>query len=464
MAIASVNPTTGELLQSFEPHGADAIDERLDRAVQRLSRPLSLPERTVALQRAADLLEAEVEELARTMALEMGKPLRAARSEVRKCAWVCRYYAENASAMLESEPVHVGAKIRASIRYRPLGVLLAVMPWNFPFWQVFRFAAPALVAGNVALLKHASNVPQCALAIERLLLRAGFPEGSFQTLLIGADRVAALLADDRIAAVTLTGSDRAGAEVASIAGRHLKKVVLELGGSDPFVVMPSADLETAARTGALARTVNSGQSCIAAKRFIVHESVHDAFVSRFLEALKELRLGNPLNEVTDIGPLATASVRDEVDKQVRESIQRGARVLLGGERPDGAGFFYPPTVLVDVPEDAPARRDEVFGPVATVLRAKDLDDAIRIANDSPFGLGSSVWTQDEGEAERFIEHIEAGLVFVNAMVASDPRLPFGGVKRSGYGRELGVHGLREWVNVTTVWKAGDQETKSSMTE
>jgi len=464
MAIASVNPTTGELLQSFEPHGADVIDERLDRAVQRLGRPLSLPERSVALQRAADLLEADVEELARTMALEMGKPLRAARSEVRKCAWVCRYYAENASAMLESEPVHIGAKVRASVRFRPLGVILAVMPWNFPFWQVFRFAAPALAAGNVALLKHASNVPQCALAIERLLLRAGFPEGSFQTLLVGADRVAALLADDRIAAVTLTGSDRAGAEVASIAGRHLKKAVLELGGSDPFVVMSSADLDTAARTAALARTVNAGQSCVAAKRFIVHESVHDAFVSRFVEAMKGLQVGNPLNEVTDIGPLATASVRDDIERQVRESVQRGARILLGGERPEGPGFFYPPTVLVDVPEDAPARRDEVFGPVAAVLRAKDLDDAIRIANDSPFGLGSSIWTQNEGEAEHFIEHVQAGLVFVNAMVASDPRLPFGGVKRSGYGRELGIYGLREWVNVTTVWKAGDQETTSDATE
>jgi len=451
MAIASVNPTTGELVQSFEPHGADFLDERLNRAVERLGNPLPLKERKAALQKAADLLDAEIEELARTMALEMGKPLRAARAEVHKCAWVCRYYAENAEQMLASEPVDVGAEVHASVRFRPLGVILAVMPWNFPLWQVFRFAAPALVAGNVALLKHAHNVPQCALAIEKLLLRAGFPEGCFQTLLIEVDRVAALIADDRVAAVTLTGSDRAGSEVAAIAGRHLKKVVLELGGSDPFVVLPSADLDAAARTAALARTVNAGQSCIAAKRFIVHEAVHDAFVSRLVEAMRALKVGDPLDEATDIGPLATASVRDGVAKQVRESIEKGARVLLGGERP---GFFYPPTVLVDVPEDAPARREEVFGPVATVIRAKDLDDAIRIANDSPFGLGSSVWTKDDGEAERFIERVQAGLVFVNAMVASDPRLPFGGVKRSGYGRELGVYGLREWVNITTVWKAG----------
>ena len=455
MAIASVNPTTGELLQTFEPYGSDAIDERLERAVRQFKNPLSLQERTAALLKAADLLEAEVEELARTMALEMGKPLRAARSEVRKCAWVCRYYAENAASMLAEETVDVGAKVHASVRFRPLGVILAIMPWNFPLWQVFRFAAPALVAGNVALLKHAPSVPQCAIAVEKLLWRAGFPEGCFQTLLIDVERVAALIADERIAAVTLTGSDRAGSEVGSLAGRHLKKVVLELGGSDPFVVMPSADVEAAANIGALARTVNGGQSCVAAKRFIVHESVHDAFVARLVEAMRALKVGNPLNEVTDIGPLATAHIRDGVERQVRQSVERGARVLLGGERPDGPGFFYPPTVLVDVPEDAPARREEVFGPVATVIRARDLDDAIRIANESPFGLGSSIWTRDDAEAERFIDRVEAGLVFVNAMVASDPRLPFGGIKRSGYGRELGVYGLREWVNVTTVWKAGD---------
>lgn len=455
MAIASVNPTTGELLQSFEPHGSDAIDERLERAVRRFQRPLSLQERTAALKKAADLLEAEVEELARTMALEMGKPLRAARAEVRKCAWVCRHYAEHGPAMLESETVDLGADVHASVRFRPLGVILAIMPWNYPLWQVFRFAAPALVTGNVALLKHAPSVPQCALAVEALFARAGFPEGCFQNLFIEVDRVAAVIADDRIAAITLTGSDRAGSEVASLAGRHLKKVVLELGGSDPFVVMPSADIEAAARIGATARTVNSGQSCVAAKRFIVHESVHDAFVEHLVEAMRGVKVGDPLDETTDIGPLATTAIRDGVERQVRQSVELGARVLLGGQRPDGPGFFYPPTVLVDVPEDAPARREEVFGPVATVIRAKDLDDAIRIANDSPFGLGSSIWTRDPAEADRFIERVEAGLIFVNSMVASDPRLPFGGIKRSGYGRELGVYGLREWVNITTVWKAGD---------
>lgn len=464
MPIATVNPTTGELLESFEPMGADQIDERLDRAVMRLRRLPSLQDRLPWLSRAADLLEEDVEGLARLMTIEMGKPLRAARAEVRKCAWVCRYYAEEAERLLADELIDVGPNVRAFVRAKPLGAVLAVMPWNFPFWQVFRFAAPALAAGNVALLKHASNVPKCALAIEDILLRAGFPEGSFQTLLVETERVAGILADPRIAAVTLTGSERAGMEVASLAGRHVKKALLELGGSDPFIVMPSADIDNAARVGAMARAINAGQSCIAAKRFIVHEKVYGEFVDKLVVSLRELHVGNPLNEVTDIGPLATASVRDGVEQQVRASVEKGARVLLGGERIAGPGFFYEPTVLVDVPLDAPAFREEVFGPVASVFAARDIEDAIRIANDSSFGLGASVWTRDEAERQRFIDEIEAGLVFVNAMVASDPRLPFGGVKRSGFGRELGSWGLREWVNATTVWVAGDAEKHPEETE
>lgn len=464
MPIASVNPTTGELSQSFEALSADTIDERVERAVARLQKSSSLDDRRRWLMRAAELLEEGAEDFARLMTLEMGKPIRAARAEIHKCAWVCRHYAEAAERMLADEVVNIGPSARAFVRKDPLGVILAVMPWNFPFWQVFRFAAPALVAGNVALLKHASNVPQCALAIEDIFQRAGFPEGSFQTLLIDVERVAALIADDRIAAITLTGSDRAGSDVGALAGRHVKKVVLELGGSDPFVVMPSADLDEAAKIGATARAINAGQSCIAAKRFIIHQKVHDVFVNKLVEALRALRVGNPLDELTDIGPLATASARNGVEHQVRASVEKGARVLLGGELPEGPGFFYPPTVLVDVNADSPSYCEEVFGPVATVLRARDIEDAIRMANDTPYGLGSSVWTQDESEQSHFIESIQAGLVFVNAMVASDPRLPFGGVKRSGYGRELGEWGIREWVNAKTVWVASEGDTRREDTE
>lgn len=462
--IASVNPATGELIESFEPLSADAIDERLERAIARFRSPSTLEDRLRWLARAAELLEHDIEQLARLMTTEMGKPLRAARAEVHKCAWVCRYYAENAERMLAREPVDIGKEASAFVSHRPLGVVLAIMPWNFPFWQVFRFAAPALAAGNVALLKHASNVPRCALAIEALLSRAGFPSDSFQTLLVDTERVAAIIADDRVAAVTLTGSERAGSEVASIAGRHVKKAVLELGGSDPFIVMPSADLGRAASVGAMARVINAGQSCIAAKRFIVHEEVHDSFVAKLTESLRALRMGDPLDETTDIGPLATAAVREGVENQLRATVEKGARVILGGQRPEGPGFYYPPSLLIDVSHDSPAYRDEVFGPVASVFRARDISDAIRIANDTSFGLGASVWTRDEAEQQRFVEEIDAGMVFVNAMVASDPRLPFGGVKRSGYGRELGAWGIREWVNATTVWVAGDSEMRGEETE
>lgn len=453
MTIASVNPSTGELLESFEAFSAERCEEMVERAYLRKKSLPELAERVGYLKRAAEILEEDSEKLGRSMALEMGKPIAAAIAEARKCAWVCRYYADEAYRLLADEEVDVGEGPRAYIRHEPLGVVLAIMPWNFPLWQVFRFAAPALAAGNVVLLKHASNVPRCALAIEDIFLRAGFPEGCFQTLLIEVDRVDGILADPRIAAVTLTGSERAGAAVASSAGRQIKKALLELGGSDPFIVMPSADIDKAAKVGAMARAVNGGQSCVAAKRFIVHDAVYDPFVDALKASLAALVMGDPLDEATEIGPLATASVRDDVERQVAESVEKGARVLLGGERPTGPGFFYPPTLLVDIPKGAPASREEVFGPVASVFRARDIDDAIRIANETSFGLGSSVWTQEEGERARFIEEIEAGLVFVNAMVASDPRLPFGGVKRSGHGRELGSWGMREWVNAKTVWVA-----------
>jgi succinate-semialdehyde dehydrogenase/glutarate-semialdehyde dehydrogenase len=386
------------------------------------------------------------------MTLEMGKPLRAGIDEALKCARGCRYYAAHAAQFLADE--HVPTEARESyIRYEPLGVVLAVMPWNFPFWQVFRFAAPATMAGNVGLLKHASNVPQCALAIEDIFRRAGFPDGVFQTLLIGSADVAPLLEDSRIGAVTLTGSEGAGQDVAARAGHALKKTVLELGGSDPFIVMPSADVEKAAATAARARTINNGQSCIAAKRFIVSETIADEFLRRFVEAMRALRVGDPMDASTDVGPLATPDLVTDLEAQVQATVEAGARVLTGGARLPGPGNYFAPTVLVDIPPGSPAYREELFGPVASVFRIRSVDEAIRLANDSTFGLGSSVWTQVDEERERFVRDLEAGQVFVNAMVVSDPRVPFGGVKRSGYGRELGVHGIREFVNVKTVWVA-----------
>ena len=383
------------------------------------------------------------------MTLEMGKPIGAARAEAAKCAQACRYYAEQGARLLADEPVDAGAG-RAFLRYQPIGPLLAVMPWNFPFWQVFRFAAPALMAGNVALLKHASNVPQCALAIEDVVRCAGFPADVFRTLLIPSSQVAALVGDPLIRAVSLTGSEPAGAEVAGLAGRQIKKTVLELGGSDPFIVMPSADLDRAVSCAVEARTVNNGQSCIAAKRFIVDAGIADEFERRFVAGMEALRVGDPMDEATQVGPLATPAILDALDAQVRRSVEMGARVLSGGRRMERPGNFYMPTVLADVPADAPAYREELFGPVAALFRARGIEEAIRLANDTEFGLGASVWTADAAEQRRFIGGIEAGMVFVNAMVASDPRLPFGGVKRSGYGRELGAYGIREFVNVKTV--------------
>jgi succinate-semialdehyde dehydrogenase/glutarate-semialdehyde dehydrogenase len=457
MAIASVNPATGEKLREFAPLSEAEIEEKLQRAdlAFRRHRRTSFVERAERMQRAAEILETDKERFARLMTEEMGKPLRGAREEVAKCALVCRYYAEHAEKFLADEAVETNAT-RSFIHYEPLGAVLAVMPWNFPFWQVFRFAAPALMAGNTGLLKHASNVPQCALAIEEIFRRAGFPEGVFQTLLLNSDQVARVIDDGRVRAATLTGSEHAGSEVASRAGREIKKTVLELGGSDPFIVMPNADFESAVSTAVKARTINNGQSCIAAKRFIVHADIYEAFARRFVAGMEALKVGDPLDETTDIGPLATENIVEELEEQVRKSVERGARVLTGGERLRRAGNYYAPTVLADIPKNSPAYEEEFFGPVALLFRVDSIEEAIALANDSTFGLGASAWTNDERERERFVDEIEAGAVFINAMVASDPRLPFGGVKRSGYGRELGAFGIREFVNIKTVWiKDGD---------
>jgi len=447
MPIATVNPATGETLRTFDALSDADVDTRLDRAVAayRSWRLTSVADRAAVVARAGALLEQHKERFGRLMTLEMGKPLKAAIEEAAKCALACRYYAEHASAFVATERVGDG-----EVHYQPLGVVLAVMPWNFPFWQVVRFAAPALCAGNVGLLKHASNVPQCALALERLFTDAGAPPGVFQTLLIGSDKVERIIADGRVAAVTLTGSEPAGRQVAATAGQHLKKTVLELGGSDPFIVMSSADITAAADAAVKARTINNGQSCIAAKRFIVHERIADEFTRRFVDRMARLTVGDPADSATDIGPLATQQIVDDLERQVTESVQRGARVLTGGKRLTGPGNYYQPTVLADIPADSPAYRDELFGPVASLFRARDLDDAIRIANDTPFGLAAAAWTRDDAEADRFARDLEAGTVFINGMVASDPRFPFGGVKSSGYGRELGPWGLREFVNIKTV--------------
>ncbi len=413
--------------------------------------------------KAAAILDAESRDLGRLMTVEMGKPIAAGIAEAQKCATACRYYAENAEHFLADQPVKMeGGK--SWVAFQPIGVVLAIMPWNFPFWQVFRFAAPSLMAGNVGVLKHASNVPQCALAIEDVLRRAGFADGVFQTLLIGSDVIDGIIADDRIAAVTLTGSEGAGRSVASAAGRNLKRAVVELGGSDPFVVMPSADLDQAVSTAVSARMINNGQSCIAAKRFIIHEKIYDEFLKRFVAGVSAIRIGDPMDEKTQLGPLATGSIRDQLDAQVKASVAAGARLVTGGKKLDREGFFYAPTVLTDIPPQAPAAREELFGPVASVFKANDLTDAIRIANGTTFGLGASAWTRDAAERDRFIADIESGLLFINGMVASDPRLPFGGVKNSGFGRELGEFGIREFVNIKSVRVMEPQTGKESATE
>jgi succinate-semialdehyde dehydrogenase/glutarate-semialdehyde dehydrogenase len=465
MPIATINPATGETLRTFPALSSAEIEEKLARAAAafRTHRRTTFAERAGAMQRAAEILESGKERFGRLMTAEMGKTLRSAVEEALKCAWGCRYYAENAERLLADEQVATNAS-QSYIRYQPLGPVLAVMPWNFPFWQVFRFAAPALMAGNVGLLKHASNVPQCALAIEEILREAGFAEGVFQNLFLDVADVQRVIEDPRVCAVTLTGSEWAGSQVASAAGRKVKKSVLELGGSDPFIVMPSADVEATARTAARARTINNGQSCIAAKRFIVAREIADRFQECFVREVEALRVGDPLDPTTDVGPLATPKILSELDEQVQKSVAAGARLLCGGKRLDRPGNYYLPTVLADIPETAPAYREELFGPVAVLFRVGDLDEALRLANDVPFGLGSSIWTHDPDEQARFIEEIEAGMAFVNGMVVSDPRLPFGGVKTSGYGRELSVYGIREFVNVKTVWVQQTQGEERAETE
>ena len=452
MTIATVNPATGQTIRTFTPLSEQELDARLQCAADAFLRYRRTPigERTRLLQRAAEILDADKEKFGRIMVAEMGKTLKAAIEEAEKCAWGCRYYAEQAERFLTDEVVETNAS-RSFVTYQPIGPVLAIMPWNFPFWQVFRFAAPALAAGNVGLLKHASNVPQCALAIQDIFRRAGFPEGCFQTLLIETDRVRRVIEDPRVAAATLTGSTGAGSHVASAAGKQIKRTVLELGGSDPFIVMPSADLDAAARTAVKARTINNGQSCIAAKRFIVAEPIADEFERRLVAGMEKLVVGDPMDAATDVGPLANeAQVRTLAD-QISRSVSLGAKLLTGGRRLDRPGFYFSPGVLIGITENSPAYREEVFGPLALLFRVKDIDEAIRLANDTEFGLGASAWTQVPKERDRFVAELEAGLVFINAMVASDPRLPFGGVKQSGYGRELSHYGIHEFVNIKTVW-------------
>ncbi|MGZ4632263.1 MAG: NADP-dependent succinic semialdehyde dehydrogenase [Actinomycetes bacterium] len=456
MAIATTDPRTGEVLKTFDELTDEQVEQRLARAAAAAEsyRKTSHEERAGWLRSAADILEKRTDEVAEMMTLEMGKTKKAAAAEVGKCVAVLRYYADNGADLLADEEVADPSGVNASkayARYLPLGPVLAVMPWNFPLWQAMRFAAPALAAGNVGLLKHASNVPQTALFMEELFREAGFPDGVFQTLLIGSGKVDKILRDPRVKAATLTGSEPAGVAVAKTAGEVLKKVVLELGGSDPFIVMPSADLAKAAKVATTSRCQNNGQSCISAKRFIVHTDVYDEFLAHFTKEMAALVVGDPMQEGTDVGPLANEQGREDVEELVKDAVDKGATVLLGGERPDQDGWWYPPTVLADITRDMDVYLEEVFGPVASVYRAADIDEAIEIANATRFGLGSNAWTNDADEQERFIRDIEAGQTFINGMVASFPALPFGGVKSSGHGRELAAHGIREFMNIKTVW-------------
>ncbi|MBW1598070.1 NADP-dependent succinic semialdehyde dehydrogenase [Streptomyces sp. JJ38] len=460
MGIATVNPATGETLRTFDELSDEEVEERLAKAAAAFGvhRRTGFGERAALLERAAEVLEAEQDSAARMITMEMGKPLGAARAEAAKCVKAMRWYARHAEDELaDEEPrpadVEDSGASRVFVRYRPLGPVLAVMPWNFPLWQVVRFAAPALMAGNVGLLKHASNVPQTALYLEDVFRRAGYPDGCFQTLLIGARRIEGVLRDPRIAAATLTGSEPAGRSVASIAGDEIMKTVLELGGSDPFLVLPSADLDGAVSTAVTARVQNTGQSCIAAKRFIVHSDVYDDFAARFTEEMAALTVGDPLAEGTDVGPLASEQGRADLEELVDDAVSLGARTLCGGRRPAhlASGWYYEPTVLADITSTMRIHREEAFGPVATLYRVSGLDQAITVANDTTFGLSSNAWTRDEAEQERLVADLEAGGVYFNGMTASHPGMPFGGTKRSGYGRELAGHGLREFCNATTVW-------------
>ncbi|MCU1672373.1 MAG: Aldehyde Dehydrogenase [Frankiales bacterium] len=464
MGIATVDPTTGQTLETFDALSDAELQDRVARASRAFAsyRLTSFAQRAEWMRAAADLLDADVDRVARLMTTEMGKTLKAAKAEVGKCAAGCRYYAEHAEALLADEPVDAGAvkAVRAYARYAPLGVVLAVMPWNFPMWQAMRFAAPALMAGNVGLLKHASNVPQTALYMEELFRRAGFPADVFQTLLVGSDKVEALLRDDRVAAATLTGSTPAGRAIAATAGDVLKKTVLELGGSDPFVVMPSADLAKAAEVAVTARVQNNGQSCIAAKRFLVHADVAEEWTRLFVERMSALVVGNPQDEQTDVGPVATENGLTDLEDLVRDAVGKGATVLCGGTRLDRPGWFYLPTVLADVSEEMEIWTEEAFGPVAVVRTFADLDEAVRLANDTQFGLGSNFWTDDKAEQDRFIRDAEAGMVTINGMTTSYPELPFGGVKNSGYGRELAAHGIREFCNVKSVWMGRGNKSRT----
>src|SRR5206468_3302315 len=452
MAIASINPATGEKVKEFAPFDDAEIEKRLKGAenASRKYRRTAFSQRSELLEATAELLLQEKERLAEIITLEMGKLLRASVEEILKCARACRFHAENAERFLEDEPAQTDAA-RSYVHYEPLGPVLAIMPWNFPFWQVFRFAGPGLMAGNFGLLKHASNVPQCALAIENILCRAGFEDGVFQTLMIEPEQVDKLIVDPRVKAVTVTGSEKAGAAVASAAAREIKKSVLELGGSDAFIVMSSADFESALSTAVKARTINTGQSCIAAKRFIIADEIYERFLQQFVERMRALKVGDPMDPETELGPLTTEQILRGVDDQVQKTIAQGAKLLTGGNRIHGPGFFYEPTVLVDAPKESPAYREEIFGPVAAVFRVNDADAALELANDTTFGLGSSAWTKDRKEQKLFASELDTGMVFINAMVASDPRLPFGGVKRSGFGRELGAAGIREFTNTKTIW-------------
>ena len=452
MGIATVNPATGETLKTFTPLTSEEIEAKLALAESSFKtyRQTSMAQRSKWLNQAANLLETDAPKWGEIMTVEMGKPIKSAIAEAKKCSLVCRYYAENAEKFLADVTVATDAS-HSYVSYQPLGIVLAVMPWNFPFWQVFRFAAPALMAGNVGLLKHASNVPQCALAIEEIIKAAGFPEGVFQTLLIGATQVAAIVKDNRIKAATLTGSEPAGQSLASTAGDEIKKTVLELGGSDPFIVLEDADLEDAAGVAVTARMLNNGQSCIAGKRFILVETIADQFEKLLVEKFQALKVGDPRQEDTDIGPLATPGILNDIKGQVEKTVAMGAKVLLGGKPLEGKGNFYPPTILTDIPPDSPGMSEEFFGPVALLFRVASIDEAIALANSTSFGLGAAAWTNKPQYRERLIKDLEAGAVFINGLVKSDPRLPFGGIKRSGYGRELGVHGIQEFVNIKTIW-------------
>jgi succinate-semialdehyde dehydrogenase/glutarate-semialdehyde dehydrogenase len=460
--IETINPATGETVQTFEELSDEGVERALAAAAKAFAsyRLTSFDARADWMRQAAEILDGEQDKIAAMMTMEMGKTLAAARQEVAKCAMACRFYADHAEGFLADEPADAGAvgAVQAYARYQPLGPVLAIMPWNFPLWQAMRFAAPALMAGNVGLLKHASNVPQTAMFMQDLFARAGFPEGAFQTLLISSSGVEPVLRDGRVVAATLTGSGPAGQSVAAIAGSEIKKVVLELGGSDPFIVMPSAKLDAAARVAAFARCLNNGQSCIAAKRFIVDDAVYDEFAPMFTAQMAGMTVGDPMLESTDVGPLASEQQRDDVEKLVADAVARGAKVLCGGAAPDDPGFYYPPTVLAEITPDMRVHREEVFGPVATLYRVGDIDEAVELANGTEFGLGANAWTEDEAERSRFIRDLVSGMVFINGNVTSYPQLPFGGVKTSGHGRELSAHGIREFCNIKTVW-IGDSASR-----